>query len=330
MAVLVTGAAGFVGYHVSRALVESGTPVVGIDNLNSYYDPALKRARLAELSKLPGFRFAHADIAAPGSLAAAAGADPFETVIHLAAQVGVRSALHDPAAHVRDNLVGQFEVLEFCRARRAGHLVHASTSAVYGANPALPFAADQRVDDPVSFYGATKRGGELIARAWSNLHALPITSLRFFTVYGPWGRPDMATWKFTDAIARGTPIRVHGHGAMRRSFTEISDIVPGVVAASRRIPPADARGFRHAIYNLGNPGTVTLAHFIAVLEDAVGVKAVRQPVDAEPGEMMATHADIATARRDLGYDPRTPVELGLPRFVDWYRGYCPDLPAPPR
>lgn len=329
MAVLVTGAAGFIGYHVTRALVENGTPVLGVDNLNSYYDPALKRARVSHLSDLPGFRFAHADIAEPGGLEKAAGADAFCTVIHLAAQVGVRSALHDPAAHVRDNLVGQFQVLEYCRTRQVGHLVHASTSAVYGANAAVPFAADHRVDDPVSLYGATKRSGELIARAWSSLNDLPVTSLRFFTVYGPWGRPDMATWKFTDALFRGDPIRMHGQGAMRRSFTEISDIVPGVVAASQRIPAPDALGFRHAIYNLGNSESVTLDYFLSVLEDAVGAKAVRETVDADPGEMVVTHADIGTARRDLGYEPRTPIEVGLPRFVDWYRSYRTDLPAHP-
>ncbi len=318
MIVTVTGAAGFIGFHVCRALLRRGDTVLGIDNCNAYYDPELKAARLGALSEFRRFAFLRADVAEPGALREAGEPRP-DAVVHLAAQVGVRSALRDPGSHVRDNLAGQFEVLEHCRRHRVTHLVHASTSAVYGANRKLPSSVEDRVDDPISFYAATKRGGELLARSWSHLYGLHVTSLRFFTVYGPWGRPDMATWTFTDAIFRGRPLRLHGRGRMRRSFTYVDDAVQGVLGAVDRPFAQEPETAPHRIYNIGNPDSVELRRFVRAIEAAVGRKARVELVDAEPGEMVATEADIGSARRDLGFAPDTAIESGIPRFVDWFR-----------
>ena len=318
MIITVTGAAGFIGFHACEALLQRGDSVFGVDNLNGYYDPALKEARLARLRRFKRFRFARIDISNAGEMLQAGGPKP-HAVLHLAGQVGVRSSLQNPGAHIRDNLGGQYEVLEFCRQLEVPHLVHASTSAVYGANRALPSSATDRVDDPVSFYAATKRGGELLARSWASLHGLRVTSLRFFTVYGPWGRPDMATWVFTDSILRRRPIRLHGRGNMRRSFTFADDAVEGILGALDHAAPAQADGIPHSIYNIGNPDSVELRRFVSVIESAVGNRAQVEFVDAEPGEMDATEAEIGTATRDLGFAPRTPVEEGIPRFVDWFR-----------
>ena len=242
-----------------------------------------------------------------------------ETVIHLAAQPGIRNA--HPRAHVRDNLLGQIEILEFCRLRSVGHFLHASSSAVYGANRKLPYAEGDRVDDPLSVYAATKRGGELLSRTYSALHQIPVTSLRFFTIYGPWGRPDMAAWLFTDAILAGRPVRLHGHGKMRRSFTYIDDLVDGVLRASDRVPGSDRSGARHAVYNLGDPGSVDLERFVSVLETAIGRRATREHVEGALGEVELTAADIRLAEKDLGFRPRVPIEEGLRHFVDWFRQY---------
>ncbi len=320
MIITVTGVAGFIGFHTCAALLRRGDSVFGVDNLNHYYDPALKEARLGQLRCFNRFQFAKVDVSNPGELLRAGGPKP-HAVLHLAGQVGVRSALQNPAAHVRDNLGGQYEILEYCRQLEVPHLVHASTSAVYGANRKLPSSVTDRVDDPISFYAATKRGGELLARSWASLHGLRVTSLRFFTVYGPWGRPDMATWVFTDAIARGRPIRLHGHGSMRRSFTFADDAVQGILGALDRVPPAQVDGIPHSIYNIGNPDSVELHRFVSVIESAVGKQAQVEFVDAEPGEMDATEADIGTAARDLGFAPHTPVEEGIPRFVHWFRAH---------
>lgn len=318
MSILVTGAAGFIGYHVCKTLLGSGRSVVGVDNLNDYYDPTLKQARIDDLVPVPGFTFHRLDVAEANSLRTATVGVDVETVIHLASQVGVRSSIDSPRDHVRDNLCGQLEVLEYCRAAQVRHLVHASTSAVYGASRELPYQVTDRAADPLSLYAATKRGGELLARSWSALHDLAVTTLRFFTVYGPWGRPDMATWIFTDAIINGRPIRVHGGGEMRRGFTYIDDAVTGVVAACDHPPPRDESGFRHATYNLGNPNTESVNRFIAVLEQAIGKTAQRVEVDAMPGEMWETMADIELSRSTFGFDPRISIEEGLPRFVEWY------------
>ncbi len=319
MNITVTGCAGFIGFHACLALLRRGDTVFGIDNLNDYYDPALKAARLTELRKFSQFAFTNVDVSDPGALLRTEAPVP-RAVVHLAAQVGVRSALLNPGAHVRDNLVGQYEILEYCRQRGVEHLVHASTSAVYGANRKLPLSTSDRVDDPISFYAATKRGGELLARSWASLHDMRVTSLRFFTVYGPWGRPDMATWTFTDAIFRGCPIRLHGRGRMRRSFTYIDDAVNGILGAVDRAPVGAAGEFPHWIYNIGNPESVKLTRFVSVIEDAVGRHAEIELVPEEPGEMSVTEADIGTARRDLGFEPSTSIEEGIPRFVCWFLG----------
>ena len=319
MNITITGCAGFIGFHACHALLRRGDVVFGIDNLNDYYDPSLKEARLSELRKFSRFSFAKIDVADTGALLRAEAPVP-RVVVHLAAQVGVRSAFLRPRAHVRDNLVGQYEVLEYCRQQDGAHLVHASTSAVYGANRQLPLSTSDRVDDPISFYAATKRGGELLARSWASLHGMRVTSLRFFTVYGPWGRPDMATWTFTEAISRGRPIRLHGRGRMRRSFTYIDDAVHGILGAVDRTPVNVAGAIPHWIYNIGNPESVRLTRFVSIIADAVGKRAEIELVPAEPGEMEATEADIRTARRDLGFEARTSVEEGIPRFVAWFRG----------
>ncbi len=319
MSILVTGVAGFIGFHVAKRLAEWGEAVLGVDNLNDFYDPMLKEARLRQLTQLAGFTFRRVDIAEPNGLDEAARGMEIDTVIHLAAQPGIRNA--DPRAHVRDNLLGQIEVLEFCRLRSVGHFLHASTSAVYGANRKLPYSEGDRVDDPLSVYAATKRGGELLSRTYSALHQLPVTSLRFFTIYGPWGRPDMAAWLFTDAILAGRPVRLHGRGKMRRSFTYIDDLVDGIVRARSRVPGSGGSGARHAVYNLGDPGSVDLERFVSILEAAIGRPATREHVDGAPGEVELTAADIRLAEKDLGFRPRVSVEEGLRHFVDWFRQY---------
>ena len=319
MTVLVTGAAGFIGCHVSRALALRGETVLGVDNLNDRYSPALKQARLRELQQLPGFTFSRADIAEPDGLDRSADRAEIETVIHLAAQAGVRDA--DPRALVRDNLLGQIELLEFCRRRSVSHLVHASTSAVYGGNTKLPHGETDRVDDPLSVYAATKRGGELLSRTYCVLHGVPATSLRFFTTYGPWGRPDMAAWLFTEAILAGRPIRMHAFGRMRRSFTYIDDLVAGILAAHDKVPAADSSGLRHATYNLGDPASIDLERFVSILEALIGRRATREPAAGAPGEMSVTEADIRAARTELGFRIGTSIEEGLQSFVDWFLRY---------
>ena len=323
MTVLVTGAAGFIGYHVGRALLARGTPVIGIDNLNDYYDPALKRARLDRLEAEQGFSFHKLDIADRTAVSALAAREPeIAGVVHLAAQVGVPYSLENPHAYVEANVMGLVVVLEACRCLpKLKHLVYASSSSVYGANRKLPFSVADRVERPVSLYAATKRAGELIAQSYRHLHGLPVTGLRFFTVYGPWGRPDMSYYLFTRAILAGDPIRVFNKGDMRRDFTYIDDIVSGVLAALDRPPAAEDGGEPQRIYNLGNNRSVELGHFIAVLEKACGREAIKNFEPMQPGDVKETFADIAASRRDLGFEPRTAIEDGLPRFVDWFRDY---------
>jgi UDP-glucuronate 4-epimerase len=321
--VLVTGAAGFIGFHTARALLDRGERVIGLDNLNSYYDVRLKEARAALLGERAGFTFARVDLADREAMAAlfAAHAD-IAGIVHLAAQAGVRYSLENPFAYIESNVTGQLVLLE--EARRLGrlrHLVYASSSSVYGGNAKLPFSVGDRVDTPVSLYAASKRMDELMAHTYAHLYRLPQTGLRFFTVYGPWGRPDMAAFLFARAILAGEPIRVFNHGEMRRDFTYIDDIVDGVLAALDR-PPADG-GVEapHRLYNLGNNRSEKLTDFIAVLETALGCRAVRQFEPMQPGDVAETYADIEASRRDLAFAPKTTIHEGIPRFVAWYRRY---------
>jgi len=322
MTVLVTGAAGFIGFHTSKALLARGEAVIGVDNLNDYYAVALKEARLAELAGEKHFTFQRLELAERGALAALFDRHPgISGVVHLAAQAGVRYSLVNPHAYISANITGHLEVLEACRRLKGlQHLVFASSSSVYGGNTKLPFSIADRVDTPQSLYGATKKAGEVMCYCYAHLYRLPTTALRFFTVYGPWGRPDMAAWLFTDAILAGRPIRVFNRGKMRRDFTYIDDIVHGVLAALER-PPPDGEAVPYRLYNLGNHRSEELTRFIAVLEQALGRKALIDLRPLEPGDVAATYADIAESERDLGFKPVTPIDEGVPRFVQWYRAY---------
>ena len=320
----MTGAAGFIGFHVSRALLARGETVVGIDNLNDYYAVTLKQARLAQLTGYPGFTFHQADIADRAAIAAIFAASGSVTgIVHLGAQAGVRYSLENPYAYVDANVMGQVVLYEAARhAKDLRHFVYASSSSVYGRNTELPFSIDHRVDKPVSLYAATKKAGEVIAHPYAHLYRIPTTGLRFFTVYGPWGRPDMATYLFADAIMAGRPIKVFNHGDMRRDFTYIDDIVAGVLGALDH-PPAEgvdgAPPWR--VYNLGNSKTEQLSDLIEAVESALGRKAVKEMLPMQPGDVQETSADIAASRRDLGFDPKTTIAEGVPRFADWYLSY---------
>ena len=321
MTVLVTGAAGFIGSYLCQALLDRQRRVIGIDNLNDYYDPALKRERLKRLEAREGFSFHRLDLADREALPVLCDATPeIEQVAHMAAQAGVRYSLDHPFAYVDANVTGQLVVMEACRRLpRLRHLVYASSSSVYGANTKLPFSVEDRVDRPVSLYAATKRAAELIAETYARLYDLPMTGLRFFTVYGPLGRPDMAYYLFTKAILEGQPIRVFNKGEMRRDFTYIDDIVAGVLAALDHPPEAAEGQPPHRLYNLGNHRSEDLMRVIAVLEQACGREAQKELAAMQPGDVKETYADIAPARRDLGFDPKTTIDEGLPRFVAWYR-----------
>lgn len=328
MTILVTGSAGFIGAHVAAALLARGDSVLGIDNLNAYYPPALKRARLAALvGDQPRFRFVEADFADSQALAAAVGDTRVDAIVHLGAQAGVRHSIAAPRDYLHSNLAGHVEILELARAARVRHLVYASSSSVYGDSSPLPFSTEHPADLPVSFYAATKRANEIMSESYAHLYRLPQTGLRFFTVYGPWGRPDMAYWSFTDRILKGQSLPVFNGGKMQRDFTFITDIVAGVLAALDR-PPADdgsrkPGGFTtpHALYNLGNDSPSELGDFIALIAKACGREAILDLQPMQPGDVSATWADISASRRDLGYDPATPLEAGIPTFVDWYRRY---------
>jgi UDP-glucuronate 4-epimerase len=324
MTVLVTGAAGFIGSAVAGALLDRGERVVGLDNLNAYYDPALKEARLARLRARSGFTFHKADAAVPAEVNAVVDRHPdIDRLVHLAAQAGVRYSLENPWAYLDANVHSQVTVMEAAR-RLAGlrHLVYASSSSVYGGNSKLPFSVDDPVDQPVSTYAASKRSAELLAQTYAHLYRLPMTGLRFFTVYGPWGRPDMAAYLFTKAMFEDRPIQVFNAGEMKRDFTYIDDIVDGVLGALDT-PPADpgAPARPHRLYNLGNHRAEELNHFIAVLERAVGRTARKEMREMQPGDVPATYADIDASIRDLGFRPKTTIDQGLPKFVQWYRAY---------
>lgn len=330
--ILVTGAAGFIGFHVAGRLLDRGQEVVGLDNLNEYYDVGLKLARLARLEARPGFRFVKLDLADRVATAELFAAERFEGVIHLAAQVGVRYSVQNPHAYIDSNLVGFANVVEGCRQTVVRHLVYASSSSVYGANTSMPFAVHQNVDHPMSLYAATKKANELMAHSYSHLHGLPTTGLRFFTVYGPWGRPDMAVFSFTRAIVEGRPIDVYNHGRMRRDFTYIDDIAEGVVRSLDRIPtgdptwsgdspdPSTSRA-PYRVYNIGNNRPVELMHLIETIERCLGRPARKNFVPMQPGDVPATWADIDDLERDVGFRPATPIEEGITRFVAWYREF---------
>ena len=332
MRVLVTGAAGFIGMHTSLRLLERGDEVVGYDNLNAYYDPALKAARLERLQVHPGFTFVRGDLADRDAVAALFAQHQPERVVNLAAQAGVRYSIEDPHAYVDANLVGFVNILEGCRAVDVEHLVYASSSSVYGANTKLPFSVADAVDHPVSLYAASKKANELMAHTYSHLFRLPTTGLRFFTVYGPWGRPDMALFLFTKAILAGEPIRVFNHGRMRRDFTFIDDIVEGVIRVldtpaapdptfDPDAPDPSTSSAPYRIFNIGNDQPTELLRYVEVLEDALGVKAIKQLEDIQPGDVPATWADVDALRDAVGFAPATPVEEGVARFVTWYRDF---------
>ena len=330
--ILVTGAAGFIGYHLSKRFLEAGDAVVGLDNLNDYYDVNLKMARLALLKESPSFRFVRMDIADREGMADLFLKEPFELVVHLAAQAGVRYSIINPYAYVDSNLVGFINILEGCRHRKVRHLVFASSSSVYGANTLMPFSIHHNVDHPLSLYAATKKANELMAHTYASLYKLPCTGLRFFTAYGPWGRPDMALFLFTKAILEDQPIDVYNHGRMQRDFTYIDDIIEGVYRISTRIPapnpdwrgdhPDPATSFApYKIYNIGNNNPVELLHFIAALEKSLNMKAKKNFLPLQPGDVPATCADVDDLMADVDFRPAAPVEEGIKKFVSWYREY---------
>jgi UDP-glucuronate 4-epimerase len=331
MTILVTGAAGFIGMHVAERLLADGERVVGLDNLNDYYDLRLKQARLARLQGHPQFQFEKLDLADDAAIAALFRQHRFERVVHLGAQAGVRYSLTHPHTYIDSNVRGTLNVLEGCRHHGAQHLVFASTSSVYGLNSRMPFSEHHGVDHPVSLYASTKRAGELMAHNYAELFGLPVTALRFFTVYGPWGRPDMSPMIFATKMTRGEPIDVFNHGKHRRDFTFVTDIVEGVVRALGRPPasspawdtlaadPATSRApFR--IYNIGNSSTVELMYFIELLEKALGVKAVKHFLPAQPGDVFETLADVTELETAIGYRPKVAIEEGVERFIQWFRG----------
>jgi UDP-glucuronate 4-epimerase len=322
MKVLVTGAAGFIGMHTSLRLLARGDDVVGIDNLNDYYDPRLKHDRLARLTPDPRFRFQRVEIADRAAMAALFEAERFDRVVHLAAQAGVRYSLENPHAYVDSNLTGFVNILEGCRRQRLEHLVYASSSSVYGGNTKMPFSEADPVDRPVSLYAATKKANELMAHTYSHLYGLPATGLRFFTVYGPWGRPDMALFLFTRAILEGRPIDVFNHGDMQRDFTYVDDIVEGVVRLLDKpaTPPAGA-GAPHRVFNIGNNSPVPLLEFIACIERRLGRTAQKRLLPMQDGDVPATYADITALDRWVGFRPSTPIERGIDRFASWYLEY---------
>ncbi|MBA4791530.1 MAG: NAD-dependent epimerase [Rhizobiales bacterium] len=334
MKILVTGSAGFIGFHTAKALLARGDDVVGFDVVNAYYDPALKEARLAQLEAAgPGrFTFVRADLADKAAVDACFSAHGFDRVIHLAAQAGVRHSISHPEDYVASNIVGFTNILEACRHQSVPHLTYASTSSVYGANTHMPFSEHDGVNHPLQFYAATKRANELMAHAYSNLFRLPTTGLRFFTVYGPWGRPDMALFLFTRAILAGEPIQVFNNGNHTRDFTFVEDIVEGVIRVSDQIaapnpdwnpaapdPATSNAPFR--IFNIGNDAPVSLMDYISVLEECLGRKAIKQMLPVQPGDVPDTRADVSALMAAVGYRPATTIQEGISRFVDWYRSY---------
>jgi UDP-glucuronate 4-epimerase len=334
MKILVTGVAGFIGFHLARRLLAEGYRVHGVDNLNDYYDPHLKHARLARLLPQPAFTFQRLDIAEPDATARMFRESRFEAVVNLAAQAGVRHSLENPLAYVNSNLLGFVNVLEGCAGTQIPHLIFASSSSVYGANRKIPFSVGDPTDHPVSLYGATKKANELIAHSYSHLYGLPVTGLRFFTVYGPWGRPDMAYYKFVRAIEQGHPIDLYNQGRMQRDFTYVDDVIEGVtrllaVPPTQRLSeekPAESVSYaRFRVYNIGNSRTVSLTRFVDIIEEALSKKAIRNYLPMQPGDVPSTHADTTALFQDTGFAPETPLEAGIGNFVRWYREYHGDV-----
>ncbi|HEY0687136.1 MAG TPA: NAD-dependent epimerase [Steroidobacter sp.] len=332
MKLLLTGAAGFIGFHTAQILLARGDEVVGLDNLNDYYDVSLKQARLAILQKSPNFRFVKMDVADREGMAALFKQEKFQRAIHLAAQAGVRYSIQNPLAYIDSNVVGFANILEGCRHNAVEHLVYASTSSVYGANTKMPFSVHQNVDHPLSFYAATKKANELMAHTYAHLYQLPVTGLRFFTVYGPWGRPDMALFLFTKSIMAGKPIDVFNYGNHRRDFTYVDDIAQGVVRAMDRVaqPNPDWSGDApdpgtskapYRLYNIGNNAPVELMKYIECIETNLGKKAQKNLLPLQAGDVPDTYADVSDLVQDVGYKPATPVEEGVRRFIEWYVGY---------
>jgi len=330
MSILITGAAGFIGAQLSKRLLEQGFEIIGIDNLNDYYDVNLKKARLTQLKTQPHFRFIQLDLADRAGIAELFSQNKFKKVINLAAQAGVRYSIENPYAYVDSNILGFVNLLEGCRHHRIEHLVFASSSSVYGLNTKMPFSVHHNVDHPISLYAATKKANELMAHTYAHLYGLPTTGLRFFTVYGPWGRPDMAYFKFTQAILKDQPIEVYNHGKMQRDFTYIDDIIEGVVRVLDRIPEPNLKWSSdspdpgtspapYRLYNIGNNQPVELMYFIKTLEKALGKTAKMQMLPMQPGDVTATYADINDLEREIGFKPRTTIEEGIAHFVDWYR-----------
>ena len=330
--ILVTGAAGFIGFHVAQRLLKDGHEVHGIDNLNAYYDPALKASRLQILKRCPGFTFLQINISDRASMESYFLSNRPQYVIHLAAQAGVRHSISNPHEYIDSNITGFLHVLEGCRHSKVSHLVYSSSSSVYGLNSSMPLSTEQSVDHPVSLYGATKKANELMAHSYSHLYRIPTTGLRFFTVYGPWGRPDMAYFSFTKAILEGKPIDVFNNGTMERDFTYIDDIVEGVVRIMVHPASPDSNWDPQAtdpassiapyrLYNIGNHTAVPLLKFIEILEECLGSKAIKRLLPAQPGDVLTTTADVSELLRDFGFEPRTPIEIGIRQFAEWYRAY---------
>ena len=331
--VLVTGAAGFIGMHVARRLLSEGHAVTGLDNCNPYYDPRLKAARIAELAAFPNFAFKQLDVADRKSISELFATEPFPYVVHLAAQAGVRHSLSEPHAYVDANLVGFLNVLEGCRHSQCRHLLYASSSSVYGANRRMPFRTSDNVDHPLNLYGATKKANELMAHAYAHLFALPATGLRFFTVYGPWGRPDMAIWLFVDAIMHGRPIKLFNHGQMRRDFTYIADVVEAVARLVPRPPATDPMwDADHSdpassqapwrVYNIGNNKSVEVNEVVHLIEQTLGKSATRELLPMQPGDVPETFADVSALYEAVGFRPNTSIRDGITSFVDWFRGFA--------
>ncbi|MBH30506.1 MAG: capsular biosynthesis protein CpsI [Candidatus Marinimicrobia bacterium] len=330
--ILVTGTAGFIGFHLAKKLLEEGHDLIGYDNVNHYYDPSLKEARLKILSDWKTFKFYRKDLVDEQALAAVFDDNSPKILVHLAAQAGVRYSLENPKAYMESNSIGFFNILEACRQHKVEHLIYASSSSVYGMNKKMPFSTQDNVDHPVSLYGATKRSNELMAHAYSHLYAIPTTGLRFFTVYGPWGRPDMALFLFTKAILEGKPIEVYNHGKMKRAFTYINDIISGVLAMLNSPPQAmkqwndqtptpSSSNAPFRIYNIGNNTPVNLMDFVQAIENKLEMKAEIRFKPLQPGDVISSHADIGDIIKDFDYRPKTNVEQGVAQFIDWYRSY---------
>ena len=326
MKILVTGAAGFIGFHLCQRLLTEGIQVLGLDNLNYYYDVSLKLARLQQLESLPNFKFTKLDIADREAITNFFAQEQPEVVVHLAAEAGVRHSIQNPHAYVDSNLVGFVNMLEACRHQQVSHLIYASSSSVYGNAKKIPFSTEDNVDRPVSLYAATKKANELMAHTYSHLYGLPTTGLRFFTVYGPWGRPDMAYFSFTKAILAGEPIKVFNNGQMRRDFTYIDDVIEGIFRLLNHIPTSGDGSAPYRLYNIGNHTPVALLDFIGILEKHLGREAQKEFLPMQMGDVKETYADVAALMADVGFCPATSLEVGLKKFVDWYQSFFADSP----